>query len=134
MTVFFNILIVHSPLDENIKKYIKKFRSKISVDYINQFSDKEILLSMCDQTLIIGDRIEIKEGNRHDEYNVYNKVIINLFSSISEADKAMFLTGGNNSKWVYGELSAHIGDNGSDIYYCVKPPNKKCLKLAKQKK
>jgi len=129
-----NILIVNSPLEGNILNYIEKFRTDISIDYINQFSEKEILLSMCNQSLIIGDKIEIEQKHNHKEFKVYNKSVISMYSSISESNKSKFLVGGNNSKWVYGEISAHGGNSGYDIYICVKPPNKKCLKLAKQNK
>lgn len=127
-----NILAVNSPINSRIGGLVTKLRPGISVSYVNSFADKDMLVTMCCQSITVGSNIIVTEiDNKTHEIMTFDKETIPFGTSALESDISTLAAGGGG-KWIKGEVSAATTHpNGSTVTYCVTPPNEKCAKVVK---
>lgn len=127
-----NILAVNSPIDNRIGGLITKLRPGISVSYVNSFADKDMLVTMCCQSITVGSNIIVTEiDSKTHEIMTFDKETLSFGTSAQESDINVLAAGGGG-KWIKGEVSvSSTHPNGSSVTYCVAPPNVKCAKVVK---
>ncbi len=122
------ILVVNTPLDENIIRYLKIFQPEIPLNNITNYNDKSILFSMCDQSLLVGDSIII---DTDQSFTIYNMTEIKIPAPITQENKMVLANSAYSKKWIYGERDIISSGPNTDAILCLNNPDIKCVKVAK---
>lgn len=126
-----NLLIVNPMLSEQQLLVVKKMRPNIDISAILATQHQTVFYCIADQAILMGDNATIQHFGPLTEIQVTAASSRALADQLSPFELDVILAGGGG-KWIKGDFVGDITSSNGDVtFQCQRPPNPKCIKLAR---